>query len=232
MGLPVVARGQIVGVIVVFAYPQRRFHAGDFALLEMVGTQATIALQNARHYQLSTVDDLTRLYLRRHFDQRLRDEVARSRRYSKRFTLMLVDFDAFKEVNDRYGHAAGDRVLKMVAEILRQEVRSMDIPARMGGDEFAVLLPEVGWQGALLVAERIRRRLEGAAVEADGRPIHQTVSMGIASFPDHAGRDDRELLAAADAALYEAKTAGRNQVRVATLGDAAVSALAEDTVRL
>ena len=215
MGLPVTSHGQIISVIVVFAYPRGRFSAADFALLEMVGQQATIALQNARLYVLSTVDDLTRLYVRRYFDRRLADEVARSRRYGTSFTLLMIDFDGFKSVNDSYGHATGDRVLKMVAEVITKEVRSLDIPARVGGDEFAVILPEVGWQGALLLADRIRARLRESPVEAEGRPLYQEVSMGVASFPEHASKDEKELLEAADAALYLAKQRGGNQVQVA-----------------
>ena len=215
MGLPVTSHGQIIGVIVVFAYPHGRFSAGDFALLEMVGQQATIALQNARLYVLSTVDDLTRLYVRRYFDRRLGDEVARSRRYGTSFTLLMIDFDDFKSVNDTYGHATGDRVLKMVADTIIREVRSLDIPARVGGDEFAVILPEVGWQGALLLADRIRSRLRQSPVEAEGRPLYQEVSMGVASFPEHASKDEQELLEVADAALYRAKLRGRDQVQVA-----------------
>ena len=232
MGLPVTSNGQIIGVIVVFSYTARRFAPAEFAILEMVGQQATIALQNARLYVLSTVDDLTRLYVRRYFDGRLRDEVARSRRYGTRFTLVLVDFDAFKEVNDTYGHGTGDRVLKMVAEILHAEVRSLDIPARVGGDEFAVILPEVGWQGALLLAERIRARLKETPVEADGRQIYQTVSMGVASFPDHATADEKELLEAADTALYKAKQEGRDRIQVAGDGDEDQELDVESTVRL
>jgi len=232
MGIPVNSHGQIISVIVVFAYPTGRFGPADFALLEMVGQQATIALQNARLYVLSTVDDLTGLYVRRYFDQRLKDEVARSRRYGTRFTLLLIDFDAFKEVNDSYGHATGDRVLKMVAETLRKELRSMDIPARVGGDEMALILPEVGWQGALLLSGRIRARLRESPVEADGHQVHQSVSIGIASFPDHAERDEQELLEAADNALYKAKQGGRDQVRIAAIDAEAMEELMESTVRL
>ncbi len=215
MGIPVSSSGQIIGVIVVFSYTARRFGPTDFSILEMVGQQATIALQNARLYVLSTVDDLTRLYVRRYFDGRLKDEVARSRRYGTRITLLLIDFDSFKTVNDTYGHATGDRVLKKVAEVLNQEIRSLDIPARVGGDEFAVILPEVGWQGTLLLAERFRARLKENPVEADGKQIFQTVSMGIASFPDHCTESEQELFKAADAALYRGKGAGRDQVNVA-----------------
>jgi diguanylate cyclase (GGDEF)-like protein len=232
MGIPVSSNGQLIGVIIVFSYTAGRFSTTDFAILEMVGQQATIALQNARLYVLSTVDDLTRLYVRRYFDGRLRDEVARSRRYGTRFTLVLIDFDGFKDVNDTYGHATGDRVLKMVADILHKEVRSLDIPARVGGDEFAVILPEVGWQGALLLTERIRVRLKESPIEADGRQIYQCVSMGIASFPEHATGDEADLLAAADAALYRAKQAGRDQVQVAGDGETEDDLDVESTVRI
>ncbi|MFH1532894.1 MAG: sensor domain-containing diguanylate cyclase [Pseudomonadota bacterium] len=232
MGIPVTGNSQIIGVIVVFSYTAGRFGPTDFSILETVGQQATIALQNARLYVLSTVDDLTRLYVRRYFDGRLREEVARSRRYGTRFTLLLIDFDGFKEINDTYGHATGDRVLKRVADLLQKEVRSLDIPARVGGDEFAVILPEVGWQGARLLAERFRERLRTNPVEADGKQVFQTVSMGVASFPDHATGSEEELFKTADAALYRAKQAGRNQVRVAGDEEQTDGMDAESTVRL
>jgi diguanylate cyclase (GGDEF)-like protein len=160
----------------------------------------------------ATTDSLTGLYNRRHFHNTLRFEISRCRRYGLALSLLLLDLDGFKQVNDEHGHPLGDVVLQRVGRTLRRALRDSDVACRFGGEEFAVVLPETSREGALALGERIRRRIEHDSVPtADGGRAGTTVSGGIASLPDD-GRDADTLLAHADEALYAAKHAGKNRV--------------------
>ena len=156
-------------------------------------------------------DDLTGLANRRRFERQLAREVARTERYGHPFCLLLVDIDHFKEVNDAHGHDAGDEALRLVANAIQSGTRGIDTGARIGGDEFAVILPETDLARGLEVAERLRASIGSLAIEGTGRV---TASVGVAELPTCAPGGD-ELRAAADAALYEAKRGGRDQVRAA-----------------
>ena len=172
-----------------------------------------IALENARLYEQAIRDDLTDLYLKRHFLDRLGEEVDRARRYGKPLAVLMADLDHFKRVNDERGHLSGDRVLRDLAGLIRDLVRSSDVVGRFGGEEIALILPEQDRAGATMAAGKIRQAVEAHefAPADDGPPIRITLSLGVAAFPDDA--DDVEaLLAAADAALYDAKESGRNRV--------------------
>ena len=161
---------------------------------------------------LSIHDGLTGLYNYREFHRRLTDEVRRSRRYGRPFSLLILDVDGFKAVNDTYGHLAGDGTLKALAALIRQEVRPMDEVARYGGEEFAILLPETPGPGALAMAERIRDIVATYPIAiAAERTVTLTVSIGTATYPEDADTEER-LIAAADHALYTAKNDGRNRV--------------------
>ncbi len=163
--------------------------------------------------ELSTRDGLTDLYNRREFDNRLREEVLRARRYNKPFSVLMLDVDHFKQVNDHYGHQAGDEVLITVADLMRLNVRPIDIVCRYGGEELSIILPETDEEGARVVAERIRMTLEDSLTATpQGDMIRVTVSIGIATFP-HDGNTGPALVNAADQALYTAKQEGRNLVR-------------------
>ena len=155
--------------------------------------------------RLATTDPLTGLANRRAFFDALEIEVARSRRYPRPLSLLMVDVDGLRVVNDTRGHPAGDRVL---AAILREGVREVDLPARYGGDEFAVLLPETPLDGAAIAAERLRAAVAGASFD-DGLVL--TLSVGVAATPPLEA-DAEKLVAEADAALYRAKNAGGNRV--------------------
>lgn len=164
--------------------------------------------------ELSTRDGLTDLYNRREFDNRLREEALRARRYNKPFSVLMLDVDHFKHVNDRYGHPAGDEVLITVADLIRLNVRPIDAVCRYGGEEFSVILPETDKEGARVVAERIRSTLaDSLTATPQGDMIRVTVSIGIAAFPRD-GDTGPALINAADQALYAAKHEGRNLVRI------------------
>jgi len=161
-------------------------------------------------------DALTGLANRREFDRRLEDEVARAQRYKTSVSLLMVDLDGFKEINDGYGHVAGDMVLQAVADLLRKQLRATDVPVRYGGDEFALVLPNTTKTEAYAVAEKLLWGLRNLRIAVDGPGVTLTTSasVGVAAFGERAHTADA-LLDAADRALYEAKGAGRDQVRIA-----------------
>jgi diguanylate cyclase (GGDEF)-like protein len=161
-------------------------------------------------HQLAIVDGLTRAFNRRYLDDFLAREISRCRRHHRPLSLMLFDVDRFKEINDGLGHGAGDHVLRTLAELARESVRREECLARYGGDEFALVMPETRLDGARIVAERERGRVEGHAFTWNGKPLPVTISVGVAELaPEMADGD--ALVAAADARLYAAKTAGRNR---------------------
>jgi diguanylate cyclase len=178
-------------------------------------------LDNARlereHVQLSAeaaTDGLTGIANRRAFDRSLEQQLRLARDYGYRVSVALIDLDQFKRINDTYGHGAGDEVLRAVARVITNSIRSTDFAARYGGEEFGVIMPNTPLGGAASLANRVRAALEANVVEFDGRDIFVTMSVGVATFDPRSGVSIAELLAAADAALYEAKHAGRNAVRL------------------
>ena len=163
--------------------------------------------------QLAETDPLTGLFNRRAFRERLTRELDRAERYSGVVSCLMLDIDHFKILNDTYGHALGDRVLTQLAELLKREQRAMDVLARLGGEEFVVLLPETGMRGARIFAERILRRVSNAAFGDARQPATLTVSVGIGTCPDERVTDGESLLRLADANLLRAKADGRNRYR-------------------
>jgi two-component system, cell cycle response regulator len=162
-------------------------------------------------YRLTTVDGLTQIYNRRYFEETLERELARCNRYSRALSLVLIDIDHFKNVNDSFGHLAGDHILKALAGAIKTRIRREDILSRYGGEEFSLLLPEVDLQGAAVLAEKTRKVIEKHRFEFDGQQIPVTVSLGVATI-DGTQSDAQDLIRAADGKLYEAKSAGRNRV--------------------
>jgi diguanylate cyclase (GGDEF)-like protein len=184
-------------------------------LLVSAARQVATAVESARLHQqmvrLSQTDALTGVHNRRHLFARLELERERAARFGERFALLLVDVDRFRELNDAAGHAAGDAALRQVAGLLQRELRSVDLVARSGGEEFAIVLPRAGVTEAAETAERLRAAVAESRVE--GVPLGRlTISIGVATFPADA-RDGATLMDCADAALYAAKRAGRNAVR-------------------
>ncbi len=160
---------------------------------------------------LSETDELTGLYNKRGFAIAADRLFAQAQRYKRAATVLMIDSDDLKAVNDKHGHDAGDRLLKMLARCIQAELRYTDVPARIGGDEFVVLLPETPAKGAIDVAERIRDAVANSPVNVEGGRIESTVSIGVASYPDDGGNID-SVLARADRAMYQAKQTGRNRV--------------------
>ena len=160
-------------------------------------------------YQLAIVDGLTRTFNRRYLMDFLTREISRCRRHARPLSLLLFDIDRFKQINDCFGHSAGDQVLRAIVEVAREGVRREECLARYGGDEFAVVMPETELAGARIVAERTRGRVELHPFKASGRAIPVTISVGVAALSP-AMADAEAMLAAADTQLYAAKMAGRN----------------------
>jgi diguanylate cyclase (GGDEF)-like protein len=165
---------------------------------------------NLRLRELSLTDELTEVGNRRNFDVRIREEINRSTRFGHAFSLLLLDIDQFKAFNDQFGHPQGDAVLRGLGALMRSMSREGDVPCRIGGEEFAFILPETVKPDAVAFAERMRRGVEATIAAPDQkRPI--TISIGLAAFPED-GKSPEDLLRSADEALYESKRTGRNRV--------------------
>jgi diguanylate cyclase (GGDEF)-like protein len=225
LAAPLNVHHETIGVLCVQSPKVSAYSIDHLSVLDTIAQQAAIAIDNARNFQLATVDQLTHLYLRDFFRRKLSEEQARSRRYGSGFAVMMLDLDCFKEINDRVGHLTGDRLLQRVGEIVRETMRAADIPCRWGGDEFCVLLPETDGEGARAIAERIRIRVAETELRAGEHVVRSTLSAGIATYPNDAPGNLPALLDRADQALYAAKQAGRNRVLLAAeIGGAPMAA--------
>lgn len=162
-------------------------------------------------YRLMTIDGLTELHNKRYFNEAIEREASRSKRYQRTFSLVLFDIDHFKKINDTFGHLAGDSVLRQLGALVRGKVRRDDVPARTGGEEFSVIVPEVPLDGAVILAEKLRIAIEGSTFKFEGTRIPVTVSIGVAEWSDDI-KDPADLVKRADERLYEAKRTGRNRV--------------------
>jgi diguanylate cyclase (GGDEF)-like protein len=214
LSLPVVHQGRLLGVLNLQRSGTDAFAAEEVELLAAVADQAAMAIQNARLHAetvaLSITDALTGLANRRHLFRQLEQEVARTARFRTQVALVMLDLDHFKELNDAAGHIAGDAVLRQVAEVLRGQVRRVDIVARYGGEEFCLVLPQVSKADAVEVAEKLRRSIAEQSF-SHAAPGSITASAGVAHLPTDAGTLET-LLEAADAALYASKRRGRNRI--------------------
>jgi diguanylate cyclase (GGDEF)-like protein len=171
------------------------------------------SLHVPRLEEQARIDPKTGLFNARHFSAALAEELARAERFERPAALIMADLDLLREINNAHGHLVGDAVLSGVAEVFREQLRDYDVPARFGGEEFALLLPETDREHALEVAERIRRAVAGRALDVEGvaEPLRVTISMGVATFPND-GVSPNELVHCADLAVYRAKLQGRNRV--------------------
>jgi len=172
---------------------------------------ARLKRQTDRLQNLVVRDDLTSLFNLRFFNRTLENEHSRALRFGREYSLIFIDLDGLKNVNDRFGHLVGGRVLQQVGDFIGQKIRGIDVPARVGGDEFVIICPETPKMSARLVAERIRQGIEELNSQENGLPQEITVSMGVASFPGD-GETPEQVLDHADRALFEAKARGKNRV--------------------
>jgi diguanylate cyclase (GGDEF)-like protein len=225
MAFPLGCRGRRVGALVALdraaSSREPRLAPGMLRAVRVLLEPAAVALDNAlllkRAEALSVTDDLTRLYNSRYMNQVLRKETKRASRSGRPLSLLFIDLDGFKAVNDTHGHLFGSRALVEAAAVIRGSARETDVVARFGGDEFALILPDTGGDGAYSVGERIRERIcAHRFLVGDGLDIHLTASVGVATLPDVAASAE-ELVQAADKAMYQVKDAGKNGIQVATV---------------
>ena len=212
--LPLVYEKELIGMLVFLSEKINAFTPHQIELLEVLGTQASISIANARLHaeieRMATTDGLTGLFNHRHFQERLSAEFKRLERFSEPLSLLLMDIDYFKKVNDTYGHPAGDKILQGVANILKDTIRNIDIPARYGGEEFAAILLGTDSTGAKNMAERLRKAIKGTTFTVDSKNLQVTVSIGISTTAGNSYKKE-DLIEKADQALYHAKKNGRNQ---------------------
>jgi diguanylate cyclase (GGDEF)-like protein len=222
--LPLVAKGDSIGLVEAISRDRPTAEPGRITLARTMAHEAAMALENARAYEtarnLADRDPLTGFFNHRYLHERLSEEVVRAIRRRRPVSVLMLDLDDFKLVNDTFGHVYGDRVLVYVAETLRANLRASDVAARYGGDEFAVILPETTAEEATAVAERVLEAFREHPFLADGRaPLPVGTSIGIACHPAD-GRTATELIGAADARLYAAKSGGGSRLHAGGLGGA------------
>jgi len=185
-------------------------------MIEIFASQVTLTIINRTYlekiYQTAITEDLSGLYNQRYLYKRLEEEITRAARFKHSLSLIFIDLDNLKKVNDSFGHLAGDKVLKRVSKIVQGGIRKIDIPARYGGDEIVIVLPETDTPSACILAKRIRKKVEDAFSQTD-TPV--TISIGIATYPEDASQKI-DLLRKADLAMYKAKQKGKNRLESAS----------------
>jgi diguanylate cyclase (GGDEF)-like protein len=212
--IPLFYKEQLLGVLTLgHKGNKEQYMKSDIDFLEALADQAAIAIENARLYEEAITDGLTGLYHHKYFELRFKEEIERSKRHKHPLSLLMIDVDHFKKVNDEYGHLAGDRALREIAKLWKESIRLGDIVARYGGEEFAVILPEISESEAARVAEKIRAGVEKMKIDE----IKITVSIGIGYFDgEDIDFDCNTLIRRADKALYHAKRKGRNRIELLT----------------
>ena len=213
---PLWSAGEVIGVISASSPRVRAFRAIDPLLLRLLANCSTPPVERARLRRLALTDDLTLAFNQRYLSPRYNEEVERARRSGQPLSVMMLDLDHFKWVNDTHGHDAGDVALRLFADRVRARVRRVDVFIRRGGEEFLVVMPSTTTEQARATAERIRAGISDSELDlGDAVRVHQTVSIGVATWDGH--EPPENLLRRADAAMYDAKKAGRDRVIVSSL---------------
>jgi diguanylate cyclase (GGDEF)-like protein len=217
LAVPMISRGKVIGVLKAQSKRRGAFLEQDEKIFSILAASAALALENASLHQktkeLTIVDELTGIYNYRFFIEKLSQEIKRAERYKQTLSLLMIDIDWFKRYNDAYGHLFGNKVLKELAQRIKDSVRDVDVVSRYGGEEFAVILPQTSRKDARLVGERIRRHVDSTdfEVEEGGLMVKVTVSLGVATYPEN-GTTPEQLIEKVDQALYSAKGKGKNMV--------------------
>ena len=212
LSLPLIVKGRVLGVVTLDSkITGEQFLRNDERLLSILASQAAVSINNAYMYEMAITDGLTKVYIRRHFNLRLEEEVSKARGYDRPLSILFIDIDHFKGFNDTYGHQLGDQALIHLCKILKKRTRSDDIVARYRGEEFIILLPKTPKEQDMLLADRIRKYVERGSFSARGNEYKITVSIGVASYTSNM-ESGMELIRIADEKLYEAKNAGRNRI--------------------
>ena len=209
VAVPLIIHQKVVGVMNIAYQHLYELSNDDLSVINLLADQAAIAIENARLHDLvskqAITDDLTKIPNRRAFELRMDQELKRAIRYNRPFTIMMMDLNNFKRINDTYGHPAGDEVLKKTAEILQNNVRDTDFVARFGGDEFILLLPETGFDTAKLISQKLQKKVREVEFQWNEGPVeHVELAIGSAAFPQHGGNPE-EIIDIADEALYVEK---------------------------
>ena len=216
VSFPITTNGRLSGLLALGGRAVGKLDADTHAFLAQVANQAHIVVENSRLIErlreLAVRDSLTDLYNHRHAMDLLTNEFERVGRYAAGVSLLMLDLDEFKRVNDEHGHPAGDAVLKEMARVLKETLRTVDSVGRYGGEEFVIILPHTSPEEAKATAERIRRKVQGHVFWVGAKPLSVTVSVGVASYPSASVDSPESLVREADRALYLAKEAGRNRV--------------------
>ena len=214
LGLPMVIEDRVIGVVLFSSLRENAFSTYDRHVLSIMCNHVAASIAEAQAHaqveKMAVTDGLTGIFNHRRFQERLSEEFARIGRHPEPFSLLLIDIDFFKKINDTFGHPAGDAVIKLVTKTLVKMVRKIDIVARYGGEEFVVLLLKSDADQAFQMAERIRKAVETASIQWQGKKITATISIGVAAQPEDATRRE-DLIAYADKALYASKQSGRNR---------------------
>ena len=218
--LPLAVEGEILGCLSLSSDRPNAFDAQDLQFLSVIGYQMAASLKHFQRFSsiknMAIYDTLTGLYNRRYFEERLEVEAEKSFYSGAPISLVMVDIDHFKKVNDTFGHTDGDQVLCKISSLLKASVRKKDTVARYGGEEFILILPEARLEQSFVIAERIRQLVENTPFEVGRAQVNLTLSMGISNFPSHRVKSREELVKMADQALYDAKRGGRNKVCIFT----------------
>jgi diguanylate cyclase (GGDEF)-like protein len=218
--LPLAVEGEILGCITLNSDQPNAFDAQDLQFFSVIGYQIAATLKHFQRFSsiknMAIYDTLTGLHNRRYFEERLEAEAQKCFISNTPLSLVMVDIDFFKKVNDTFGHTEGDQVLCRISSLLKTSVRKKDIVARYGGEEFILILPEARLEESFVIAERIRHLVENTLFEVRKTQVNLTLSMGVSSFPSHQVKSKEELVEMADQALYDAKRGGRNRVCIFT----------------
>lgn len=217
--VPLMIKDSAIGVMNIVNRREGLFNNEDLQTALTMANQAAVVIEKARLFNLATIDGLTGLVVHRHFQAKMAEEFRRARRYNKPLAYMMTDIDHFKKFNDTWGHQTGDMVLREVAKIVRDNARDTDTAARYGGEEFGVILPETDYEGAMLLAERVRSSVENAVFSGPQGGLKVTLSVGVSSIPRLQPESALEMIKFADDALYVCKRNGRNRIEHALIPD-------------